>query len=190
MINGISLLMVILYIISFGLSQKLKKFKLDSPYASCIPMFLSMTSSVTIGLLLAVWFPGFFALMTVLAIILSAALAVFSGKDFGVKGIMEAQASSLMGAMMGTMLGVMLTGIEAILMILAMDFLFLISVYFVLLLLTKDTVTSNPAAFKGKLKVFSAFFIMNIILISTVGFAETMSSEQGELDTSIHNHSH
>ncbi len=155
----------------------------------CIPMLLAMTSSLTIGLLIGILLPNQLALATIFSILLSAVLAVFIGRKFGTNGLIEAQSSSLMGAMMGAMLGVMLSPDEVTLMVAAMDFLFLISVFFALLL-TNGSLEKKRHLFKHKPASFYWFFLLNVCFLCSLVILQWLDMNTTPTETTPSEHVH
>ena len=120
-------------------------------------MMVGMTSSVAIGLMKTVLFSKMLAVSTILSFILNAVVPIFIGKGFGLRGILEAQATCLMGSMMGTMLGVMLSANEMTMMVVAMDLIYLGSLYSMMLLLNKDSNITIQSVLKRKSPFFYRF---------------------------------
>lgn len=190
MINWISLLMVIAYGIYFGTSKNIRSYKSKSSLAKCIPMLLGMTSSVTIGLVIAVSIPHLLTLSTILSIALSGIIAFLIGKDLGINGMIEAQSSSFMGAMMGAMLGVMLPSNEVLIMVIATDVIYLISLLVILMLLTKEGEPKVQNRLISKKTIYSAIFLLNIVFISTIGILQSIDKQEVEMNSTPHEHSH
>lgn len=189
MLQITSLLMVFGYSIYFYLAYR-STIKNDNHYFSkCIPMVLGMTSSVTIGLVIAMWIPQMLAISTILSIILGIITSYLIGNGFGISGIIEAQASSYMGAMMGAMLGVMLSAQEMIAMVIAMDILYLISFYSMILLLTKELVVHRQEVIKSKSVYFYLTFLLSLVVIGSMGVLQ-IDFSTGEPDTVVHSHHH
>lgn len=140
MLSTVSLLMVLGYSIYFFLSLRSKDHEVTSSLAKCIPMILGMTSSTVIGLVMGYGMPQMLAVSTILSIVISAGIAILLGAGFGISGVIEAQASSLMGAMMGAMLGAMLSAGEIALMVMAMDVMYLVSISSMMLLMAKGSI--------------------------------------------------
>lgn len=190
MINWISLLMVIAYGIYFSTSKTIREYKSKSSLAKCIPMLLGMTSSITIGLVIAVSIPHLLALSTILSIVLSGIVAFLIGRDLGINGMIEAQSSSVMGAMMGAMLGVMLPSNEVVTMVIAADVIYLISLLGILILLTKEGEPQKQNSLISKKTLYSAVFILNIVFISTLGILQSIDKQEVEVNSITHEHSH
>ncbi|PKG24870.1 hypothetical protein [Niallia nealsonii] len=185
-----SLLMVISYSIYFFLTSRKNFDKTNSTITRCIPMLLGMTGSVTIGLAVALWIPDRLALATVASIVISAIVAILIGLPFGINGIIEAAASSFMGAMMGAMLGVMLASSEVVFMVFAIDFIYLISFYLMLLMKTKESLSKQQIVLKSKKAPFYLAFSFNLFLIGAIALVESIDfdTSQQEKETMTHNH--
>ncbi|GKU81965.1 hypothetical protein [Niallia sp. NCCP-28] len=185
-----SLLMVISYSIYFFLTSRKNFDKTNSSVARCIPMLLGMTGSVTIGLAIGLWMPDRLAFATVFSIVISAIAAILIGHPFGINGIVEAAASSFMGAMMGAMLGVMLASSEIVFMMFTMNFLYLISFYLILLMKTNESLSKKQIVFKSKKAPFYLAFSFNLFLIGAIGLVESIDFDapQPEKEMMTPNH--
>lgn len=183
MLGILSLLVVFGYSFYFfrHMQTRGRTTKSHHPYAKCIPMVLAMTSSLTIGLVIAIWLPQQLAVGTLLAIGVSAASVLLMSWGFGFSGRIEAQSSSLMGAMMGVMLGVMLSTSEITLMVVGVDLIYLISIFAMTLLLTKAEIHhQNPtkSILRSKSSIFYLFFLLSISSIVTMGFVVPDNSSE------------
>jgi glucan phosphoethanolaminetransferase (alkaline phosphatase superfamily) len=184
----ISTIMIVAYTIYFCIYAETKKQYVSPTSGKCISMSLGMVSSTTIGLILALLFPGELAFSTVLSIAVSFIAAFFIGKIFGLSGIIEAMAASFMGAMMGAMLGDMLPENREAFMIIAMDIIYLISVIFLMLMMNKEAVKENQMLKKAKI---APIFLSLVISLSVIGIAATMeSSTQGVNENPESGHEH
>lgn len=161
-----SLFIVVGYSFFFFISAVRKNKEIATQYSKCIPMVVGMTSSLTIGLIISVWLPEM-AKATVLSILISAVIAIFIGLPFKTNGLVEAQASSLMGSMMGAMLGIMLVPSEVTLMIISMDLIYLISIFAMMLLMHKKH--SLKEALKNRPVPFYLTFLLSIAIICASG---------------------
>jgi glucan phosphoethanolaminetransferase (alkaline phosphatase superfamily) len=173
----ISTIMIVAYTIYFCIYAGAKKQYVSPASGKCISMSLGMVGSTTIGLILALLFPGELAFSTVLSIAVSFIAAYFIGKIFGLSGIIEAMAASFMGAMMGAMLGDMMPENRETFMIIAMDIIYLISVISLMLMMNKESVKENQMLKKAKT---APIFLSLVISLSVIGIAATMEgSAQG-----------
>lgn len=186
----VSLLMVVGYSLYFFLTSRKSFGRANGAFTRCIPMLLGMTGSVTIGLVVALWMPDRLAIATAASIAISAAAAILIGLPFGINGIIEAAASSFMGAMMGAMLGVMLSSSEIIFMMFTMDFIYLVSFYFMLLMKTKESLSKKQIVLKSKTAPFYLAFSFNLFLIGAIGLVESIDFDrpQQETETMTQNH--
>ncbi|MEM1505250.1 hypothetical protein RG959_17770 [Domibacillus sp. 8LH] len=153
--------------------------------AKCFPMLLGTTSSLTLGLVTALLMPDKLALSTIVSIVLSAGTAYLIGKNYGLNGLIEAQASSLMGAMMGAMLGVMLSSNEETMMVLAMDMIYLASLYGARVWQAKE----NQALLNPKLTPLLITMCVSFCLVAAAGFLQSASTE-APAEESSHDHMH
>ncbi|MDQ0272678.1 hypothetical protein [Cytobacillus purgationiresistens] len=188
MLLFITFLMVLSYSIYFFISTRAKNNAVKKTFSKCIPMVLGMTGSLTIGLVVALWIPQM-GLSTIIAILMSAAIATLIGRPFGINGMVEAQSASLMGAMMGAMLGIMLAPSEITLMIIAMDIIYLLSVFSMMLLISKELKVKN--VLKSKSAPFYLSFLLSISIICTIGILQTNNpNDQIEIDEPTTEHQH
>lgn len=169
----VSLIMVLGYSAYFYKITRGQNDKKDSSLSKCMPMAFGMTSSVTVGLVIATWIPQKLALTTILSMLLSALIAILIGAGFGISGIIEAQASSMMGAMMGAMLGVMLAPQEMVLMVMALDVVFLLSFYLITWILTKTLVDKQKTILHKRPAIYYMTFVLSISIICSVGFMQS-----------------
>lgn len=186
----VSLLMVMGYSLYFFLAFHKNVNEANGSFTRCIPMLLGMTGSVTIGIVVALWMPDQLAFATIASILISAIAATLIGFPFGMNGIIEALASSFMGAMMGAMLGVMLASSEIIFMVFAMDFLYLISFYFMLLMKTKESSSRRKIVFKSKKAPFYLAFSFNLFLIGALCLVESIDFDRPKQEQETMNHNH
>lgn len=131
------------------------------------------------------------AVATILSIIVSSCLSLLFVKRFGPSGIIEAQASTFMGAMMGAMLGVMLTtNFEIVIMLIASNLFFIISITFTLALLNNDT--GKKQFFAAKRVAFYVVLVLCLSVISGLGALElTNPVEDGSnMDMEQQSHEH
>lgn len=184
-----SLIMVLGYSAYFYKTTRGRNTKIVSSLSKCVPMALGMTSSVTVGLVIAAWIPQMLALSTILSILFSAIIALFIGVGFGINGIIEAQASSMMGAMMGAMLGVMLAPEEMIIMLAVMDLVYLVSFYLLTWALMKSFVDKKERVLHRKSAIYYMTFVLSVSVICTIGFLQaTGDGDSTEEETITHHH--
>jgi hypothetical protein len=165
-----SLIIVLVFSIYFYVSTKSASHESIKSLGKCVPMVLGMTSSVTVGLVMGIWIPSLLAIATILSIIISSCLSFFFVKKIGQNGIIEAQASSFMGAMMGAMLGVMLTSpLEVVIMLIASHLFFIISTTFMIVLLNKDA--TQKRVFSKRIEYF-ALIVLSLSVIGGMGVRE------------------
>jgi hypothetical protein len=187
-----SLLIVLTFSIYFYVSTKSADHDRLKSLGKCVPMVLGMTSSVTVGLVMGIWIPSLLAIATIFSIIISSCLSFFFVKRFGQNGIIEAQASSFMGAMMGAMLGVMLTTpLEIVIMLIASQLFFIISTTVMIVLLNKDTTKKRV---RSKRIEYFALIVLSLSVIGGMSVRELGglgNNNHGHLDEEMmHDHSH
>lgn len=191
MLGTLSLLIVVVYSIYFSIIIKSKHQYKNSFVAKCIPMVLGMTSSVTIGVVIGVILPEMLALSTVLSIVLGAIIAIFIGKGFGLGGVLEAQSASFMGSMMGVMLGVMLSPTEISMMVVAMDFIYLVSIYSMIVLLNKDSNETKQAISLSKSPFFYLSMFVSVCVIAGAALLQvdyTKGAGMEKMNQHTHHH--
>lgn len=185
----VSVIMVIGYSVYFFSSSHVKGITTQASITKCISMFLGMTSSLTIGLIIVAWLPNMLAFSTIIAILLSIGTAILVGGRFGLGGILEALASSLMGAMMGTMLGAMLSSQELTMMIAIMAVVYLISVFSMIMILMNADVNTKWSVLKKKPISFYVAFLLSVCLVSTMGVLH-LNDKEVENHEMNHTHQH
>lgn len=185
MLLMMNILLIAGYSVYFSFTTREKREEASGAASKCIPMLLGMTSSLTIGLVIALLMPDKLAISTIASIILSAGAAYLVGRNYGINGLVEAQASSLMGAMMGAMLGVMLSSDEGTIMVLAMDVIYLASLYGARVWQAKE----NQALLNQKLTPLFITMCVSFLLVAAAGFLETAGTEAPAEEIS-HDHMH
>lgn len=187
----ISLIMIFGYSIYFSIISKSKNQNRNNSLSKCIPMVLGMTSSVTIGLIIALFIPEMLAVSTILSIVLSAVVAILIGMSFGLSGMLEAQSASLMGSMMGAMLGVMLSANEMTMMVVAIDFIYLGSIYSMLLLMNKDSNVTKRSVLTSKSPFFYLTMVFSVCVIAGAALLPIDGTKVVEVEaTNQHMHEH
>ena len=133
-----STIMLIAYTLFFSFFVRSKSDSITKVTGKCISMALGMINGTTIGLFVALFLPHNLALSTIVSIIIGTLAAIIISYPFGINGLIDAISSSLMGAMMGAMLGDMLSQENMLLMIIAMDIIYLISMFSFIFLVNKE----------------------------------------------------
>lgn len=185
MLLAMNVMLIAGYSVYFSFASRGKREGASGAAAKCIPMLLGMTSSLTLGLVTALLMPDKLALSTIVSIVLSAGAAYLIGKNYGLNGLIEAQASSLMGAMMGAMLGVMLSSNEGTMMVLAMDIIYLASLYGARVWQAKE----NQALLNQKLSPLLITMCVSFCLVAAAGFFQSVSTK-APAEESSHDHMH
>lgn len=188
MLAFFSLVLVGGFSIFFFISARTRNKDVASAYSKCIPMVVGMTSSLTIGLIVSIWLPEM-AKATVLSVLISAVIALLIGLPFNTNGLVEAQASSLMGSMMGAMLGIMLAPSEITFMIISMDFIYLLSIFAMMLLMHKKHTLKE--SLKSRPVPFYLSFVLSIVIICAASIHQEMSKHDqpsGEETPQVEHH--
>ncbi|PJN90295.1 hypothetical protein [Bacillus sp. mrc49] len=157
----------------------------------CMVMMISMTTSLTLSLILSFLLPGRLAVLTVLSIVLCSVAAFIIGSPFGSLAVMESISTTLMGAMMGAMLGVMLPLDSRIFMLLSMDLIYLVSIFFVTYQLKRQVFKETPPQRMRELAPFFLTLLCSVIIIGTTAAWESdYFKDGGDPKMDMHNHQH
>lgn len=188
MLSAISIAMIFLYNLFFFIQNHAKDHHFGPSMARCIPMILGMTGSLTIGLIFGAWFPQNLALSTILSVVSCVVYAFFVGKGFGVNGMVEAQASSLMGSVMGAMLGAMISNAGLDMVVMFFDLVYLTSFYSIEILMRKE-LRDKLEKLKLKRTLIYMAFVLNILIIGALGLSKNEYSKKynkGGSESMIH----
>jgi hypothetical protein len=183
-----SFMIVLAYTIYFSKKAHLKKDHIGVGLGKCMVMMLSMTTSLTLGLMLSFLMPGKLAVLTVLAIAICAVAGFIIGRPFGLRTVMESLSTTLMGAMMGAMLGVMLPLYSQTFMLVSMDLIYLGSICFVTFYIKREDVKETK--WRGGVP-FLLTLLFSIIIIGTSAAWERDYFKVGgnsEVDMQHHKH--
>ncbi|MED3963339.1 hypothetical protein [Niallia taxi] len=183
----ISSAFIVAYTILFSIYTASKKHLVSASTGKCISMGVGMVSSTMIGLMLSILIPGELAYTTILSIFISSVCSYFTGKHFGINGMIETLSASFMGAMMGAMLGDMTPANRQTFIIVAMDIIYLLSILSLLFTINKEAVKQD-AMQKTKL---TPIFVSMILSISVLGIAVIMEANAKAADDALEmNHQH
>lgn len=180
----ISTIMLIVYTLFFSFFVRSKSASINKVTGKCISMALGMISGTMFGLFIALFLPQNLALSTIISIIVGATAAIIIAYPFGINGIIEGISSSLMGSMMGAMLGDMLNPDNIILMIIAMDLIYLLCIFSFIFLVNKETLKKQrPLPF-----IFS--FVVSVSLLGLSLIVEIPTQSPQEMPNIQHEHHH
>lgn len=185
----ISSALIVAYTILFSRYTASKKQLVSASTGKCISMSVGMVSSTMIGLMLSMLIPGELAYTTILSIIISSVCSYFTGKHFGINGMIETLSASFMGAMMGAMLGDMTPANRQTFIIVAMDIIYLLSILSLLFTINKEAVKQDELQ-KTKL---TPIFVSMILSISVLGIAvilEANAKAADDVPEMNHQHQH
>lgn len=191
MLLPISALLVIIYTIALCINGIKKSKRVSATSGKCVAMSYGMISGTAIGLFAGIYMQGELAYSTVLSIVISAILAFFVGRIFGLNGIIEALAASFMGAMMGAMLGEMLTPANQLFMIITMDLMYALVVTGLLLMISSE----HKKVYKTSTIKIAPLLIMLLLSFSGVSIVAALDQssvdvEQEPQDNMNHEHHH
>ncbi|WP_312097577.1 hypothetical protein [Niallia sp.] len=150
----------------------------------CLPMLYGMSSSVAIGVLFGTIMPTELGMATILSIIVSFSFVLLIFLKCPIVAMIEAGASSFMGALMGAMLGVMLKEGEAVLMIIMVDAIFLLSSFIIYYIVKKYLPSKRRFTFN--LLIVSATLSLGIIFL--IGISYMLNSDELPIETKNSHH--
>ncbi|MFC7688063.1 hypothetical protein [Ureibacillus sp. GCM10028918] len=97
--------------LSFLTGSIFRKQLAESHISSCLAMFVAMTKSLLVGIVVAIWIPDM-VLSTIISMILSFAFVVIMVYKLSSRVFIESLGALFMGAMMGAMFSLMTTNYE------------------------------------------------------------------------------
>lgn len=100
--------LIIVLVLSFFTGSVFRKRFKENHLSSCLAMFVTMTKSTLIGIVVAIWVPDM-VLSTILAMVLSLLCIVMMTYKLSIKVFIESLGALFMGSMMGAMLSLMTT---------------------------------------------------------------------------------
>ncbi|MCZ2259784.1 hypothetical protein [Sporosarcina sp. G11-34] len=161
---------VLLYSVVYIFKMNVNKDNFEKMIGMTVVMVFVTLSSVTIGIIVGIYFANDLTLSTIVSIIYGIVLGYFAGKSVNQLAIMEGLGAGVMGGMMGAMLGYMIPG-NFNLMVIFMTVLFIIIISFFAHLITLESNKKNgkiimvPRPYKW---IISAI-LSTIIIITAVG---------------------
>lgn len=181
MIGPISLSIVIIltFLTGFTFRQQYKQ----NHIASCLAMFVTMTMSTIIGILVATWVPDM-VLSTIIAMTGSFVLVIILTYKLPVKIFLESLGALFMGAMMGAMLSLMTTN-YTVLSIVFFTTIYIASVITAIGLWNKEEYPVFKKAIPSTITVTASLAIL-ILGISTI--ATTVGASDNEEIEQHHHH--
>lgn len=184
----ISSLIVILYTFIYGIIAYQNKKLINPGTGKCISMTLGMVSSLTIGLFFAISLQGKLAESTVLSILLCSLLTFFISRPFGSLVVIEALASGLMGSMMGAMLGEMLPENQIFIMIIAMDVIYFLFIFSIIMVINKEKMQNKVEI--PRTRSTNSVLITLLIPLLFVGVAAFLNGNHSESKSDMNSHQH
>ncbi|WP_041580707.1 hypothetical protein [Bacillus sp. 1NLA3E] len=186
----ISSILVVIYLLVYIRNVYLQKGNVNPMTGKMISMGLGMMNGLVIGVLAGVFLQSQLALSTVSAVMISLIIAIVIGYPFGIHGMIEAACSSAMGGMMGAMLGEMLRTDEISLMLLFMDFIYVISMAIVLLALHKKNRNETVVPFGKKQSTSLIFSIIIPILVAASVNLVDLNAHPAKQSEEVQQHQH
>jgi hypothetical protein len=140
-----------------------------------VAMVLGMVSSLAMGLTAGIAFKNDLTLSTIIAMIFSLIVGVLAGKPISLLAMVEGIGAGVMGGMMGAMLGEMLPQNDFRRMLIFIDILFMISVWFIVHMIhmelkkDKKNEVRSPLSYPWMMitTVISAFLIFTLAQLET-----------------------
>nr|WP_106779349.1 hypothetical protein [Lysinibacillus timonensis] len=192
----ISYVIVAFYTMVFCIKGAKNVRYISAVFSKCIAMSIGMISGTAIGLFIGIQLQGELAFSTLLAIFVSAIIAIFTGRIFNITGIIEALASSFMGAMMGAMLGEMLAPTEQTFMIIAMNVMYSLVMTILLYMMHAE----HQKTIKSSKVIVAPLFLMLFLTFSSISVAamveqdsinpSPVSTDPKEINSLVNEHHH
>lgn len=148
-------------------------------------MFVAMTKSTLIGILVALWIPDI-VYSTIIALLVSFLFISIMTYQLATKIFLECLSALFMGSMMGTMLSLMTTDNEMI-SILFFTALYLISCIIAAGLWNKDNVQHFFKGFPKKV-MFTSLFVVILLAFTTMYDLLPKSTNEVEPEPEHHEH--
>ena len=172
-------------LLTFVLGSVFKRQSQDNHLFSCLSMFVTMTKSTLIGILVGIWISDI-VFATVIAILISFLLVSIMTHQLSLKIVLESFGSLFMGAMMGTMLSIMTTN-NQLLSIIFFTILYLLSCLVAAGLWNSKTYTNFIKAIPSKVKVS---FALIILFLGVTAYLDIISFSVNGEETEQHHHHH
>ena len=185
MLTIISLAIVLMFTILSGNIFR-RDFK-ENHIASCLAMFVSMTKSTLVGILVAVWIPNM-VLSTIVAIIGCFVLVSFMTYKLPIKIFIESISMMFMGSMMGAMLSLMTTNYE-MLSIVFFTLIYILSVLVAVGLWNKEEQPNFFRAIPKRLSFLASTAVIILMVSSLYGTIGVQTNEE-EIEAEIEHHHH
>ncbi|MGG3448304.1 hypothetical protein [Domibacillus aminovorans] len=156
-----------------------------------IVMVLCMGSSLTIGIIVGIFYTSDLTHSTMIAMTFSLIVGYLAGKPINLLAIGEGMAGGIMGGMMGAMLGDMLPLGNYTAMLIYMDILFIVSILFIVTMMNTELKKDKEnLTFKPRTYPWIITTIISAILIFAFSNmeADTIESHQDQKDQHEHHH--
>lgn len=163
-----------------------KREKLTCMVGMMIAMTIGMMTSIGTGVVLGILLQHDLTKSTIISVLLGMVVGYLAGKPISLMAAMDGMMAGIMGGMMGAMLGVMIFCKSPELMVLFVDFLFIVMMFMLLKMIdeesgaTKKKETSQPM--KKPLIANPLFLIVLFALIAMLVFGKSALSK-GETTT-------
>lgn len=182
MVANVSFFIII--VLSLLLGSVFRKQLKESHLSSCLAMFVAMTKSTLIGMIVAIWIPDM-VFSTIIAMLLSFLFVTMLTYQLSAKVFIESLSALFMGSMMGTMLSLMTTKFELV-SILFFTVIYILSIITAAGLWNKEKYQTFIAAIPFKIVIVSAIAVV-LLVVST--FIDSTSLNEIETENDI-NHEH
>ncbi|WP_018393281.1 hypothetical protein [Bacillus sp. 37MA] len=190
MLLTISTLIVLLYTSVCVVKIHQVRKNLKNMTGMMIVMVLCMGSSLTIGLIVGIFYTSDLAHSTMIAMTFSLIVGYLAGKPINLLAIGEGMAGGIMGGMMGAMLGDMLPLGNYAAMLIYMDILFIVSILFIVAMMNVELKKDQEnLTFKPRTYPWIITTIISVIILFTFTYMDTKSVEpSNQVNEGQHQH--
>lgn len=157
----------------------------ENHLSSCLSMFVTMTKSTLVGILVALWIPDL-VFATVISILISFLFVTIMTYQLSIKVILECLSALFMGAMMGTMLSLMTTN-NQLLSIVFFTMIYLISCIIAAGLWNRQNYQNFTKGIPSKVKLS---FALAILFLGVTTYFDLISVTTDVGETEQHQHQH
>lgn len=183
MVAIVSFISIVL--LTFVLSSVFRQQSKEDHLSSCLSMFVTMTKSTLVGILVGIWISDI-VFATVIAIIASFLLVSIMTYQLSVSVILESVSALFMGAMMGAMLSIMTTN-NQLLSIVFFTVIYLVSCILAAGLWNRQTYHHFIKGIPSKVKVS---FAIAILCLAVTAYMDIMALVGDEVEVEQHQREH
>ncbi len=185
MVVKVSFLIIIIF--SLLLSSIFRRQLKENHFTSCLAMFVAMTKSTLIGIVIATWLPDI-VFSTIIAMILSFFFLSMLFYQQSSKVFIESLSALFMGSMMGTMLSLMTAKYE-IVSLLFFTSIYIISIITAAGLWNQEKYQNFFKAIPFKVVVVTALAVV-LLVVSTLLETTSFNEIETESDANHEQHHH